>query len=234
MTKKRATLKFISEPLDELLTSAYYPRLSPVGDGIMPLSATIHWIITEGLKIEFLLINAEPRYRSAAEEMQNKIISGKIVVHGENLDGDREAIPAIEFEDLIFTFDFVEDLADVAGHDRRIEVGVSEDGDCLFRPNSHLPIWTKLVVQRELVRREWPFHLVTEESAYTAIRAEPFRGAEVEAARKALLQEFPEGRVPNQLSMTQIVGRLNHQQKKSGGRGGFERSTVLRALGRKK
>jgi hypothetical protein len=234
MVKKRATLQLVSEPLDALLTSAHYPRLSPVGDGTMAFSASIHWIATEGLKKDFLLISAESRYRAAAEEIQNKIVSGKIVVHGENSDGDREAIPAIEFEDLTFTFDFVEGVADVAGGGRRIEVGVSEDGDCLLKPNSHLPIWTKLVVQRELVRREWPFHLVTEESAYTAIPDVPFRGAKAEAARKALLQEFPDGRVPNQLSTAQVVDRLNHQQKKSGDRGGFERSTVLRALGRKK
>jgi hypothetical protein len=223
-----------SEPLDDLLTSTYYLRRSPVGDGSMPVSAAIHWIATGGLKTEFLLINAEPGYRLAAEEFQNKVVSGKIVVHGENLDGDREAIPAIEFEDLRFTFDFVEEVADVAGHDRRIEVGVSEDGDWLFKPNSHLPIWTKLVVQREPVRREWPFHLVTEESAYTAIPDEPFPGAKAEAARKALFQEFPDGRVPNQLSIAQVVGRLNHRQKQSGDPGGFERTTVMRALGLKK
>jgi hypothetical protein len=232
--KKEAALKEFSESLDEVTTSAHYPQLSPVGDGTMPLSAVIHWVATEGLKREFLLISAEPGYRSAAKEIQDKIVSGKIVVHGENLDGDREAIPAIEFEDLKFTFDFVEGLEDFAGHYRRIEIGVSEDGDCLFKPNSHLSIWTKLVIQREPVLREWPFHLVTEESAYTSIPDVPCRGAQAEAARKALLQEFPDGRVPNQLSIARVVDRLNNRQKKTGDRGGFERTTVLRALGRKK
>jgi hypothetical protein len=234
MARKKAVLKELSEPLDDVLTSDYYPPISPIGDGTMPWSAAVHWIATVGLETDLLLIGAESHYRNAAVEIQNKIISGKISVHGENPDGDREAIPGIEFEDLTFTFDFVEGVADVAGRNRRIEIGVSEDGDCLFKPNSRLPMWTKLAVSREAVRREWPFSLVTEEAAYTVIPDRPFRGPKIEPARLALLQEFSEGRVPKHLTIAQITKRLNQRRKTSGDLGGFDRTTVLRALGLRK
>jgi hypothetical protein len=232
--KHSSTLKEIEAISDDVLTLDHYPPVSPVGDGIMPLSAPIHWIATDGLRTELLLTAAESRYRAAAVEIGNKIVSGKFFLHGENSNRDREVIPAIEFEELIFTFDFVEGVEDVARHDRRVEIGVGEDGDCLFVPNSHRPKWTKLVVSKEAVFREWPLSLITEEAAYTVIPDRPFRGPKIELARLALLQEFSEGRVPKHLTSARITKRLNQRRKTSGDLGGFDRTTVLRALGLRK
>jgi hypothetical protein len=160
MVRKKPTLKETEEKLDDVSTLDYYAPISPVGDGTMPLSAAVHWIASEGFKIGLLLTGAEPRYRAAAIELRNKIISEKVRTHGENLDGDFELIPAIEFEELKFTFDFAEGVQDIAARESRIEVVPSENAlplDCFFKARSHRPIWTKLVVRREDVRREWPF-----------------------------------------------------------------------------
>jgi hypothetical protein len=157
MTKKRATLTFISEPLDELLTSAHYPRLSPVGDGTMPLSTAIHWIATEGLKREFKLITAGPTYLAAGVALRDKIISENALTYGENQDGEYEQIPAIDYINKDLTFDFEAGVEDIARRDNRIEIGLSDDGDCLFRANSFRAIFTKIVVRKEDILREWPF-----------------------------------------------------------------------------
>jgi hypothetical protein len=62
----------------------------------------------------------------------------------------------------------------------------------------------------------------------------PLRGQKIEAARLALLQEFPDRRAPKHLTAAQLVNRLNRREKRAGDLGGFERTTVLRALGRRK
>jgi hypothetical protein len=220
-------------PLDEILTSTHYPPISPIGDGNMPLSAAINWIATKGLQVTFPLDNAGPEYHAAATVIQDQLISEKAIVYGENSDRDFEVIPGVKFQGKKFIFDFEAGVEDIAGRDNRIEVGVSEDGDCLFRAYSFRAIWTNMVVRKEDVRREWPFHLVTDESAYADVPDVPLQGRKAEAARQALLQEFPDRRVPNQLTIAQLVNRINQRKNKIGDRGGFERTTVLRALGRR-
>lgn len=223
--------------LDHLSTLDLYPPILPVGDGSMPFSAAVHWIASEGLKSGLPLSSAGQKYRDAAIALRDKIISEKVRTSGENLDGDPEALAAVEFEELKFTFDFEAGVVDIAKRVNRIEVVASENGlpqDCYFRARSHRPIWTKLVVRREDVLREWPFDSVPEESAYDMIPESPLRGRKAEAARQALWQVFRDGRVPKYLTDTQLVDRLNQRKIKGGDLGGFERTTVLRALGRRK
>jgi hypothetical protein len=160
MARKKPILTEIEEKLDGVSTFDYYAPIAPVGDGTMPFSAAVHWIASKGFKIGLLLTDAEPSYRAAAIDLCNKILSGKVRTHGENLDGDFESIPAVEFVELKFTFDFAEGIEDIVGRERRVEVNASNNGlplDCFFKARSHRPVWTKLVVSRDDVRDVWSF-----------------------------------------------------------------------------
>jgi len=157
MARKKAVLKEFSEPLDDVLTSAHYPWIPPIGDGTMTMSAAIHWIATEGLQVDLAINIAGPRYVAAAIALRDKIILNKVKSYGENSDRDFEEIPGIAFLERKFTFDFEAGVEDIAGRENRIEVSLSEDGDCLFRANSFRAVWTHLMVRREDIRREWEF-----------------------------------------------------------------------------
>jgi hypothetical protein len=178
MAKKKAILKEFSEPLDELLTSAHYPPLSPVGDGTLAFSAAVHWIATEGLQLRIPISSAGPTYLAAAVALRDKAISGKAATFGENLDGEFEQISAIEYVDKKFTFDFEAGVEDTARRDNRIEVSLSDDGDCLFRANSFRAIWTKMAVRKEDILREWPFDKTA------PVRVKAVRG------KKPLIKEY--------------------------------------------
>jgi hypothetical protein len=145
-----------SEPLDDLSTSDYYEPISAGGDGTMPFWAAVHWIATQGLQISLLIAEASSLYRAAAIALRDKIISNKVKVYGENSDRDFEEMPGIAFVGREFCFDFEEGLEVLASRENRIEISSGKDGDCLFRAYSFRAIWTKIVVCREDVRREWP------------------------------------------------------------------------------
>jgi hypothetical protein len=235
--KPNSKLQEIEAISDDVSTLDHYPPISPVGDGSMPFSAAVHWIASEGLQFGLPLSSAGQKYHDAAISLRDKITSEKVRTSGENLDGDPEAIAAVEFEQLQITFDFYEGVEHIAGRVNRIEIVPSENGlsqDCYFKARSHRPFWTKVVVRKEDIFREWQFDSVPEESAYDMIPELPLRGRKAEAARQALLQSFPGRRVPKHLTTAQLVNQLNRREKRDGDLGGFERTTVLRALGRRR
>jgi hypothetical protein len=185
--KHSSTLKEIEAISDDVLTLDHYPPVSPIGDGLMPVFAVIHWNATKGLQLRLPISSAGPTYRATAIALRDKIISGKVITCGENLDGEFEQISAIEYVDKKFTFDFEAGVEDIAGRDNRIEVGVSDDGDCLFRANSFRAIWTKIAVRKEDVRHEWPFDKTT------PVRVKAVRG------KKPLIKEYLRQHFPKQI-----------------------------------
>jgi hypothetical protein len=142
---------------DDVSTLDHYPPISPVGDGSMPFFGAVHWIATEGLQLRIPISSAGPTYLAAAVALRDKHISGKAITYGENQDGEFEQISAVEYVDKKFIFDFEAGVEDLARRDNRIEIGLSDDGDCLFRANSFRAIFTKIVVRKEDILREWPF-----------------------------------------------------------------------------
>jgi len=182
-----ANFTLVEVELDDVSTLDHYPPISPVGDGSIPWSATVHWIASKGLQVGMRLSSAGPTYRAAAIALRDKVISGKALTHGENHDGEFEEIPAHEFEELEFSF--AESVEDIAGRVNRIDVVPSENGlslDCFFRARSHRPFWTKLRVRKEDVLREWPFDQVSPD------RVRPQRG-KTPLIKQYLRDNFPNG-----------------------------------------
>jgi hypothetical protein len=153
--KPNSKLQEIEAISDDVSTLDHYPPISPVGNGSMPFSAAVHWIASEGRRFGLPLSCAGQKYRAAAIALRDKIISGKVSIHGENQDGEFEEIPAHEFEELEFTF--TENMEDIAGRINHIDIIPSENGmslDCFFRARSHRPFWTKLRVAKVDLLRE--------------------------------------------------------------------------------
>jgi hypothetical protein len=137
----------------------YYPSVAPEGDGQMPILAAVHWIASEGLKLDhdLLSIAGESHYCDSAKALFRKVASEKVRVRGENLDEDSEQIASAAFDDdLVPVFDFAEGPPRYV---RRLELNVSDGDqsmDILFKAKNR-GSWTNVKVFCEDVRREWPF-----------------------------------------------------------------------------
>jgi AAA domain len=123
------------EDPESYLAFDWFPDIRPDDDGAMPISAAIHWIASDGRKINHDLFSAEGRasYRSAAGALFGKVASGKVRVIGENENEESEFLPVAEFGELRAYFDFAKDNDDIfqasAGNDKRLEVNVSGEND---------------------------------------------------------------------------------------------------------
>jgi hypothetical protein len=145
-----------------LCALTYYPSISPVGDGQMPISAAVHWIASEGLKIDYDLLShiGVTKYYDAAKALFDKIASNKASVVGENEDEKNDFIPCAEFVELKAYFDFGDsDLEAVAGNDKRLELNVSENKKSrdIFRKSNNRGKWTKIYVFCEEILSAFPF-----------------------------------------------------------------------------
>jgi hypothetical protein len=250
-TKKRRTSA--REPLlrevdaidfQTLWALAYYPSISPIGDGQMPLSAAVHWIASKGFKNDHDLTSQEGQlaYSAAAIDLFAKISSdNKVHAVGENSDEDPEQLPAVQFSELASYFDFTDDF-EAAGNDRRMEINVSEEGYSrdVLRKAGKRGQWTAVRVSCEDVRRVWPYQGLprcddnSPEEFCDAVPSEIQKGPKAEITRQALRSKFRDGLVPKHLSTTKICERIKPEMLKLGDNGGADRSTVERLLKRRK
>jgi hypothetical protein len=250
-TKKRRTSA--REPLLREVEAIDFQTLSALGhypevasDGPIPISAAIHWVASEGRKIDHDLYSAEgmAHYNNAASALFGKVALGKVRVIGENEDEKNDFIPCAEFVELKAYFDFAKDDAFqfAACNDRRLEIHVSENGKSLdtFRKPNKRGEWTKIYVFCEEIRSEWPYQGLprcdnnSPEEFCDAVPSEIQKGPKAEITRQALRSKFRDGLVPKHLSITEICERIKPEMLKLGDSGGADRSTVERLLKRRK
>jgi hypothetical protein len=127
-----------------------------------PISAAVHWIASEGLKIDYDLLShiGVTKYYDAAKALFDKIASNKWSVVGENDSEKNKQIPAYEFVALDPYFDFGDsDLEAAAGNDKRLELNVSENKKSrdIFRKSNNRGKWTKIYVFCKDIGQAWPF-----------------------------------------------------------------------------
>jgi hypothetical protein len=237
------------EVSESCLAFDWFPDIRPDDDGVMPISAAIHWIASDGRKINHDLFSAEGRasYSSAAGALFGKVASGKVRVIGENENEESEFVPVAEFGELRAYFDFVNDNDDIlqasAGNDKRLEVSVSGENDesrDVFRKKNKRGEWTKLYVLREDMRRQWP-----EESASAPETLKPYP-KDAPLGKPTVALEIMKLRWPQgypKLSSTVLAEKVTQDYKKRGcskrdGRGNtieqFLPEDIQRALGRRK
>jgi hypothetical protein len=221
---------------------AYFPRTSPDGDGQMPILAAVHWIASEGLKLDHDLfsIAGKSHYCNSAKAFFRKVALEKVRVRGENLDEDPEQIASAIFDDdLVPVFDFAEDPPRYVRH---LEFNVSDGEqsmDTIFKAKNR-GSWTNVKVFCEDVRRVWPYQGLprcddnSPEEFCDAVPSEIQKGPKAEITRQALRSKFRDGLVPKHLSSTEICERIKPEMLKLGDNGGADRSTVERLLKRRK
>jgi hypothetical protein len=250
------------EDPESCLAFDWFPDIRPDGDGVMPISAAIHWIASEGRKINHDLLSAEGKahYSSTASALFGKVVSGTVRVIGENENEENDFMPVAEFGALKAYFDFSNDdiFEASAGNDKRLEVNVSGENDesrDVFRKPTKRGEWTKLYVLREEIRREWPEETTappkispqtTSESGGAPETFKPYPEIELSGKPKVaceIMQLLWTSGPPERLSSLAMAGKVTTKYQKLGwsrvdGRGhtikDFSAEDIQRALGRRK
>jgi hypothetical protein len=138
------------------------PIMPPVGDGYMPLYCAAQWIATEGGTVDF-----DPEsiavWRKAFDLLLSALASRKVAVVGTR-DGEREHVPEVQFADCRVDYPFSDASMDlILSNDLYLQSTPYYDeehwrdgyDDALMDRQHHR--WSRLIVARADIRREWPF-----------------------------------------------------------------------------
>jgi hypothetical protein len=164
------------KPKVEQLLSARAKSLPivPDGDGSMPVSAALHWIASEGFKIDLDdCPDARDRYQAVAGHFSATANSKKLDVVG--LDRDRKTAILPSYVFAVVKWPFVNDDEGLFGaamaSEARIEVAPWDDdqrsNDEFWEGGESFPRVTTLTVLKESIRRNWPFAIPADNTSIT-------------------------------------------------------------------
>jgi hypothetical protein len=143
----------------------------PEGDGSMPVSAALHWIASEGFKIDLDdCPDAHDRYQAAAGRFSATANSKKFDIVG--LDRDRKAAILPSYVFAVVKWPFVNDDEGLFGAgEARIELVPWDDdqrsNDEFWEGGESSPRVTTLTVLKESIRRNWPFAILADNTSIT-------------------------------------------------------------------
>ena len=218
---------------------------SPAGGGYMALSDAAYWIATEGGTKSFF-IREITAWRRGYEGLATQIKNGNVVAIGrENGESMPVAIAGYSFSGLRIRCPFETRPADppfeTAPHLDCAGPAAPTDwegkyNDRLLRKNGEVE-FSHIEVRKLDVLKVWPFQIVDIPiaAAFDEIPDQPLNASLREAARRALLLLYPNGKIPKNLSTQKLANDIAPQLlKKDGLRGGVSADTVARVIGRKK